>query len=157
MTRRSLTIQAGYAELTGILSRPERAGGLVLVADGEESEQSQARHRFVARELNDAGLATLLLGMLTPAEARFDRTTGEFRSDLRRLTDRLLQTIREIREMAELRDLGRGGRRAERGDGGASDGVLGAGCGEGTGPVGQPSRALRRSPGGGASAHHAGR
>ena len=52
------------AEIVGDLVLPERARGLVLFGHGSGSSRSSPRNRQVARELNDRGLATLLLDLL---------------------------------------------------------------------------------------------
>ena len=61
------------AEIVGDLVLPERARGLVLFAHGSGSSRFSPRNRQVARELNDRGLATLLLDLLRQEEER-DRT-----------------------------------------------------------------------------------
>ena len=60
-----VTIPAEDAILSGTLTLPEDARGLVLFAHGSGSSRHSPRNRFVARELNDAGLGTLLLDLLT--------------------------------------------------------------------------------------------
>ena len=65
-------IDAGNVRLSGILTRPADASGLVVFAHGSGSSRHSPRNQFVARDLNAAGLATLLLDLLTSDEA-FDR------------------------------------------------------------------------------------
>jgi putative phosphoribosyl transferase len=57
-------------KLAGQLVTPADAGGVVLFAHGSGSSRHSPRNRFVAEELNRAGLATLLLDLLTEQEAR---------------------------------------------------------------------------------------
>ena len=64
-THVEVTIPAENAILSGTLTLPEDARGLVLFAHGSGSSRHSPRNRFVARELNDAGLGTLLLDLLT--------------------------------------------------------------------------------------------
>jgi putative phosphoribosyl transferase len=54
--------------LHGDLVVPERPAGVVMFAHGSGSSRHSPRNRHVAEVLNDAGLATLLLDLLTPQE-----------------------------------------------------------------------------------------
>jgi putative phosphoribosyl transferase len=58
----------GEAEIVGDLVLPQPAKGLVVFAHGSGSSRHSPRNRQVARALNDCGLATLLLDLLTPDE-----------------------------------------------------------------------------------------
>ncbi|WP_030265865.1 phosphoribosyltransferase family protein [Streptomyces sp. NRRL B-24484] len=63
-----ITLEAAGVELPGVLTRPQDAFGLVLFAHGSGSGRLSPRNRYVAGELERAGLATLLFDLLTPAE-----------------------------------------------------------------------------------------
>lgn len=54
--------------LDAILGVPERATGIVIFAHGSGSGRLSPRNNYVARCLREAGLATLLLDLLTPEE-----------------------------------------------------------------------------------------
>ncbi len=54
--------------LAGYLAIPEKALGVVLFAHGSGSSRHSPRNRYVAAVLNQAGLGTLLLDLLTPEE-----------------------------------------------------------------------------------------
>jgi putative phosphoribosyl transferase len=54
--------------LRGHLDAPARARGVVVFAHGSGSSRLSPRNRYVARELRAAGLATLLLDLLTEQE-----------------------------------------------------------------------------------------
>jgi len=54
--------------LPGDLTLPATPHGIVAFAHGSGSSRQSPRNRAVARALNDAGLATLLFDLLTPAE-----------------------------------------------------------------------------------------
>lgn len=61
----------------GMLAVPENARAVVLFAHGSGSGRLSPRNNYVAGELRKAGLATLLMDLLTPSEepstrARFD-------------------------------------------------------------------------------------
>jgi dienelactone hydrolase len=85
----------------GDLSLPAAACGLVIFAHGSGSSRLSVRNRFVARALNDRGLATLLFDLLTPVEDR----DYERRFDIALLTRRLLGAARWARAHAALRAL----------------------------------------------------
>lgn len=61
-------VERGTRVLTGVLTVPDRASGVVLFAHGSGSSRFSPRNRHVADVLNDAGLGTLLLDLLTPEE-----------------------------------------------------------------------------------------
>jgi putative phosphoribosyl transferase len=68
---------------------PERAQGLVLFAHGSGSSRHSPRNRYVAGELQDAGLATVLADLLTPEEEQADARTGSLRFDIGLLAERV--------------------------------------------------------------------
>ena len=61
---------AGPVSVAGHLTIPERPKGVVVFAHGSGSSRHSPRNRYVAEVLNQAGLATLLFDLLTPAEER---------------------------------------------------------------------------------------
>jgi dienelactone hydrolase len=65
----------------------------VLFAHGSGSSRHSPRNRSVAGELQNAGLATVLVDLLTPAEEQIDTRTGEFRFDINLLAVRLAALI----------------------------------------------------------------
>lgn len=85
-----VTVCVNDIELGGHLSVPRDAVGVVLFAHGSGSSRHSPRNRFVAAELNAAGLATVLVDLLTPTE-ELDRS-NVFDIDL--LANRLLATTR---------------------------------------------------------------
>ena len=68
---------------------PAAARGTVLFAHGSGSSRHSPRNRFVAEVLQAAGLATVLVDLLTPEEDRADRTTAAHRFDIALLAPRL--------------------------------------------------------------------
>jgi putative phosphoribosyl transferase len=87
-------VQAGSATLEGDLEIPEAAVGVVLFAHGSGSGRHSPRNRFVARELQAAGLATFLMDLLTPEEEAVDVRTGHLRFDIPLLAERLVAASR---------------------------------------------------------------
>ncbi len=82
-------IPAGTVELDAIWSVPEHARGTVAFAHGSGSSRKSARNQFVARTLQRAGFATLLLDLLTLHEEEYDRRTSLLRFDIAFLSTRL--------------------------------------------------------------------
>jgi putative phosphoribosyl transferase len=64
----AVRIPADGCILEGMLGLPETPGGVVLFAHGSGSGRFSPRNNMVAASLRDAGIATLLLDLLTPAE-----------------------------------------------------------------------------------------
>lgn len=75
-------IPLGDIALQGYLEIPECALGLVIFVHGSGSSRFSARNMHVAAELNQHGLATLLLDLLTHEEQKIDSETMEFRFDI---------------------------------------------------------------------------
>jgi putative phosphoribosyl transferase len=98
-------IQAGREDLFGNLDIPEGATGLVVFAHGSGSSRHSPRNQFVARTLNNAGLATLLFDLLTQEEEAIDLRTGEHRFNIGLLAERLVYATRWARQQEETRDL----------------------------------------------------
>jgi dienelactone hydrolase len=82
-------VSAGPVELEGNLGVPEGARSVVLFAHGSGSGRHSPRNRYVARVLQRAGLATLLIDLLTPEEEEVDLRTGHLRFDIGLLAERL--------------------------------------------------------------------
>ena len=76
--------------LNGDLVVPENATGLVIFAHGSGSSRRSSRNKYVARELNGGGLATLLMDLLTEDEERVDIRTRQLRFDIGMLAERLM-------------------------------------------------------------------
>src|SRR5437667_8435037 len=98
-------IHAGCTVLSGNLTVPEKAVALVLFAHGSGSSRYSPRNQFVARTLNDAGLATLLFDLLTPDEEAIDMHTREHRFNIGMLAERLVHATRWAKQQAKTRDL----------------------------------------------------
>ena len=66
----TIEIELGEQRLPALLGVPEKAEGLVVFAHGSGSGRLSPRNNRVAAALREAGLATLLLDLLTPDEER---------------------------------------------------------------------------------------
>src|ERR671916_89182 len=102
---RVVRIPAGPVELEGDLSVPEEAGGVVLFAHGSGRGRHSPRNRYVAWALGEAGLATLLIDLLTPDEEEADRESGHLRFDVGLLARRLGGATHWLRQNPDTRDL----------------------------------------------------
>jgi len=94
-------IPAGAITIEGMVEIPDRAAGLVLFAHGSGSSRHSPRNNYVAGVLRQAGVGTLLMDLLTPAE---DRDYAR-RFDIALLTQRLLDAARWVVSQAATREL----------------------------------------------------
>jgi putative phosphoribosyl transferase len=102
---RDVRIPIGDQWLEGHLSAPHAASGLVLFAHGSGSSRHSPRNQYVAGELQRAGLATLLLDLLTEAEEAVDARTAHLRFDIELLASRLVVATEWARGESELEGL----------------------------------------------------
>lgn len=98
---RLVKVPSGRHRLEGILTVPAGARGAVVFAHGSGSGRVSPRNRFVARALQEAGLATLLLDLLEEGEAE-DR---EKVFDIELLAYRLQSAADWLRDEPETHDL----------------------------------------------------
>jgi putative phosphoribosyl transferase len=98
-------IRGGHAVLSGTLIIPDKAIALVLFAHGSGSSRHSPRNQFVARTLNQAGLATLLFDLLTQEEEATDIQTREHRFNIGLLAERLVRAAKWAKQHEETRDL----------------------------------------------------
>ncbi|AFM15815.1 putative phosphoribosyltransferase [Mycolicibacterium chubuense NBB4] len=80
-------VTAGAVEVAGRLTIPENPEGIVVFAHGSGSSRHSPRNRYVADVLNEAGLATLLFDLLTPAEEGNRANVFDIELLARRLVD----------------------------------------------------------------------
>jgi dienelactone hydrolase len=91
--------------LAGDLVVPEGATGLVIFAHGSGSSRLSPRNQYVAEVLGRAGLATLLVDLLTDQEEQEDDVTGGLRFDIGFLAARLIDAIHWAAKSDSLRGL----------------------------------------------------
>jgi putative phosphoribosyl transferase len=101
----SVSVPAGDVRLAGDLAVPAGARGVVLFAHGSGSGRHSPRNRQVAAALGRAGLATLLLDLLTEEEEAVDRDRAELRFDIALLAGRLVAAIDWLAEDPRTRAL----------------------------------------------------
>ncbi len=88
----TISIREDYKDLkiNGNLTIPKDSKGLVIFAHGSGSGRHSSRNQFVAEILNNDGLSTLLLDLLTEEEEKVDVLTREYRFNIELLADRLI-------------------------------------------------------------------
>lgn len=91
--------------LDGDLTVPDGATGLVIFAHGSGSSRFSPRNRYVARQLQDGGLGTLLFDLLTEEEEKVDVRSREYRFDIDLLTRRLVGAIDWASDYSDTSDL----------------------------------------------------
>jgi pimeloyl-ACP methyl ester carboxylesterase len=123
---REVAIDERDATIGGILSLPPHAVGVVVFAHGSGSGRFSPRNQAVARVLVDAGLGTLLMDLLTPAEEAQDRVTGHLRFHIPLLTRRVIAAIDWLGADALVGDLPEELRDLPVGSFGASTGAAAA-------------------------------
>jgi putative phosphoribosyl transferase len=90
---RDVEVTARGATLAGTLTLPTAARGVVVFAHGSGSGRFSPRNRAVAGVLVEAGLATLLMDLLTADEEAEDMRTGHLRFDIPLLADRVVSAV----------------------------------------------------------------
>ena len=98
-------IPVNEAALEGNLSVPTGAKSVVLFAHGSGSSRFSPRNQYVANVLNKAGIATLLIDLLTGEEEEVDLRTGQFRFDIELLTERLIGAVVWIKKNPQIKEL----------------------------------------------------
>lgn len=96
---------AGSARLEGGLCVPRQAQAVVLFAHGSGSSRHSPRNRFVAHVLRQAGLATLLIDLLTAEEEAVDVHTAHLRFNIDLLAERLVGATDWLRENPSTKQL----------------------------------------------------
>jgi putative phosphoribosyl transferase len=102
---RAVSIPAAGAGLAGDLVIPDGAHGIVVFAHGSGSSRKSPRNVYVAEMLQQAGLATLLMDLLTLEEEAVDARTRHLRFDIDLLAERLVAATDWLTAQRETRPL----------------------------------------------------
>jgi dienelactone hydrolase len=102
---REVSVNMEDVALEANLVIPEGATSIVAFAHGSGSSRFSPRNRAVASTLNEGGLATLLMDLLTSDEQQVDQRTAHLRFDIGLLAERVAGTVDWLTEQAETRDL----------------------------------------------------
>jgi putative phosphoribosyl transferase len=87
------------------LTIPLGAQAIVLFAHGSGSSRHSSRNQFVANVLNNKGIATLLVDLLSQEEKRIDEDSGHIRYNIELLTARFTEVTKWLAQQPETRDL----------------------------------------------------
>lgn len=101
-------IRVNKVSIEGNMNMPTGAKGVVLFAHGSGSSRFSPRNRYVADVLNKAGLATLLIDLLTREEEEIDMRTGELRFNIELLTERLISAAKWLKKNPRTTNLNLG-------------------------------------------------
>lgn len=96
-----IQVTVGSVEVEGMLQMPEKATGIVVFAHGSGSSRFSPRNNFVAAQLREARLGTLMMDLLTPNEERSYQT----RFDISLLSARLDAAVEWARHAEAVRSL----------------------------------------------------
>ena len=103
LSQRSVSIPP--SGVVGDLTVPVHAQGIVIFAHGSGSSRWSSRNRYVARVLQQARCATLLLDLLTAEEEQIDLQTRHLRFDIDLLATRLVQATKWVAADSETSHL----------------------------------------------------
>jgi putative phosphoribosyl transferase len=102
------TIDTSDAALQGDVVLPHAARGIVLFAHGSGSSRFSTRNRYVANQIVEGGLGTVLFDLLTAEEEERDRMDASLRFDIDLLTQRLAGATRWLDRQDWASNLRRG-------------------------------------------------
>ena len=105
LEQKTVQIPIGRTNLEADLVTPDSAIGVVLFAHGSGSGRHSVRNRHVAYVLQQAGLATLLLDLLTHDEEVIDARTAALRFNIRLLAERLVLATRWLLDQPQTSTL----------------------------------------------------
>jgi pimeloyl-ACP methyl ester carboxylesterase len=91
--------------LEGNLSIPEQPRGMVLFVHGSGSSRFSPRNQYVARVLQEARFATLLIDLLTKQEEEQDLYTGHLRFNIDLLSERVVEVTNWLTSQLGIKDL----------------------------------------------------
>lgn len=96
-----IDLEVSGGHISGDLTVPDRAIGLVIFAHGSGSSRNSPRNKTIANVLQQAGMATFLMDLLT------DREDNDFanRFNIDLLSGRLLLATMELKKRPELQHL----------------------------------------------------
>jgi dienelactone hydrolase len=101
----AVAIRDGPATLAADLAVPSRPRAVVLMAHAHGSSRHSPRNRTIAAHFYAAGLAPLLLDLLTRDEEAMDLQTGQWRFDIDLLAERVIAATRWLSRRPKLRTL----------------------------------------------------
>lgn len=106
MAPRPVLIPTRGASLDGLLTVPPNARAVVVFAHGGQSSRFSFRNRFVAEQLSEAGIGTLLFDLLTLNEYALDQLDQSLLFNVDLLTSRLVDAIDWVSSTVRPRRMG---------------------------------------------------
>lgn len=103
--QQEMTIRTSGTLVRSSLAVPEGARSIIVFAHGSGSSRFSPRNRLVAETLNDGGLATLLMDLLTSDEEELDMFTRHLRFDIGLLAHRLSGAVDWLKQDNDLYDM----------------------------------------------------
>src|SRR5215207_7408432 len=91
--------------LEGDLTIPLRAQAIVIFAHGSGSNRYSSRNQFVANVLNNKGISTLLVDLLSQEQKRIDEETKHLRYNIELLVERFTAVTNWVVQQPETRNL----------------------------------------------------
>ncbi len=98
-----VTIDVAEGQLEADLRLPRDCVGLVVFSHGSSTSRLSRRNRDVAGHLENSGLGTLMLDLLTRQEERVDEHTLEYRFDINLLAQRVVAALDWAQSRLDLR------------------------------------------------------
>jgi putative phosphoribosyl transferase len=102
---RLIHIPADNSKIQGDLSIPENSTAIVAFAHGSGSSRHSPRNKYVAGVLNEGGMATLLIDLLTADEEVLDVQTAHLRFNIDLLAERLSAVTKWLQRQPETEKL----------------------------------------------------
>lgn len=100
-----IQVPAGAEIVDGLLTLPANATGLVLLTDGSGKNRDNEAFQAITRALASAGLASLLINLLTFDEESLDDATGYLRFNVSVLSQRITGAANWLAQHNETRNL----------------------------------------------------
>lgn len=101
----TIEIPIKQISITGDIYIPKSAQAIIIFAHGSGSSRFSPRNQYVAKQLNQAGFATLLLDLLTPTEDQEDEFSRKWRFDIALLAERLAAATDWVLQQPLLQNL----------------------------------------------------
>jgi len=93
-----IRIPTNGISIEGNLTILHKAKAIVIFAHGSGSSRFSPRNTHVAKEINEAGISTLLIDLLTAEEEKVDVVTAQFRFNIDLLAKRLVDTTEWLKK-----------------------------------------------------------
>jgi dienelactone hydrolase len=94
-----------HYQIEGDLKIPRGSRGLVIFAHGSGSGRHSPRNQFVSQVINNDGVSTLLLDLLTEEEEKVDVVTREHRFNVELLADRLTSVTEWVTKQENTKNM----------------------------------------------------